>query len=66
MLGERDLAPVESRFFQRRQRLLFDHGQTQAAARKRAGQTQPGRATARDDEIKVHGGQGSGPAGCAG
>ncbi len=57
VLGERNLAPIESGLFDGGQRLLLYQRYAQAVPRKCTRQAQPGRTSARDEDVKVHAGQ---------
>ncbi|MCJ7799870.1 MAG: hypothetical protein MUP33_08980, partial [Polaromonas sp.] len=54
ILGQCNLAPVESRLRQRGQRLLRDQPDAQAVARQCARQAPAGRAGARNKDVKVY------------
>ena len=53
-MGQRDLAAVEGRLGDRRQRLLLDQRDRQPAACKRACETQAGRPCTDDGDVDIH------------
>ena len=53
-VGQRDLAAVERRLFDRLQRLLLHHRHRQPAAGQRTGKAQPRRTGPHDNDIELH------------